>query len=530
MSSQSAATKRRPPALAAILALVVTAATSLFAAGSDSARAWAETVPDMPDTATLTINKYDGTGSTPATGGVMTPPEGANPLEGIKFNLYAVNGIDLTTQDGWAAASGVALSDLFTDEAARTVDASKVTKIGDTLTTTSTGSVTSPALTPRLYLVVEQTNQTTKDGKTVVPTQPFLVTVPMTDPNGQGWLTDVKVFPKNRTVDATTLSLNPTKAILDPLPTGTGVDLTGSSKGEDIRYVLTAAAPTVSADNNYDGFVVADKLPAGISTTSDSVVVKLDGQPAGTQLYDTSVSTVDGRSVVLVKFKPETTVPSNLGGKTITVEITGTVDAVTTGSSGVKENTGYFYPGYLDTSAKDWDPTTASGMLASGSVRSIYGQIVITKQDAKDLTGLPGAEFSLYRCDADGIAVGNPIRIAGTTTFTTDARGSTTIEGIHLGNVNTEGVYTDLWADSGTRFCLVESSAPAGYQKLLKPIPVNELAGAVGTTGTVETQAVIKNVKSLTLPLTGGIGLWLILGTGAAMIIGSLVYRSRKNA
>lgn len=78
----------------------------------------------------------------------------------------------------------------------------------------------------------------------------------------------------------------------------------------------------------------------------------------------------------------------------------------------------------------------------------------------------------------------------------------------------------------------METDAPEGYQVQPKPIPVT-LTATADTAELVTADSAVTNVKTnagFTLPLTGGVGLWLIIGAGVLALIASLVNRARKNS
>jgi len=62
----------------------------------------------------------------------------------------------------------------------------------DRITTNASGEAATKDLPLGIYLVIEK-----EDPRVVTPAQPFLVAVPMTNPQGDGWLQDVHVYPKN---------------------------------------------------------------------------------------------------------------------------------------------------------------------------------------------------------------------------------------------------------------------------------------------------------------------------------------------
>lgn len=175
------------------------------------ATATSTSVPVIDDSqkGSITIHKYEYNKPIP-TPNVPTPtdiagngkenqavPDGAVALEGAGFTIYKVADLD-----DYYGIDGAALPDATTYY--ETVDGKYQVKSAygtnstGPVTTSSTGIAKFDNLDLGLYLVVE----TTTPDKVTTPIAPFLVSVPMTTAEGEEWLYDVHVYPKNATTYA----------------------------------------------------------------------------------------------------------------------------------------------------------------------------------------------------------------------------------------------------------------------------------------------------------------------------------------
>ena len=172
------------------------------------------------------------------TGALVTPAPGNTPVSGVQFQVRKVTSfndgdpnttdtLDLTTEAGWAAATRAAdawtgnVTD-FTAAGATISPNNTRPNVSITQTTDAQGVTTFASLPLGLYVVTENIAPAG-----VVRSAPFLVTIPLTSPTGDGWMYDVYVYPKNDLV-----SIEKTH------------DATGSySLGDQVRYTITATLP-----------------------------------------------------------------------------------------------------------------------------------------------------------------------------------------------------------------------------------------------------------------------------------------------
>lgn len=538
-------------ALSALTATSILSASALIGAApamAEEPTAQTQSAADiaqMPATGNLTVHKYlsdnasefenNGTDQTANLGGEFTP------ANGVKYTVFKINGIDLNTLAGWQAASALNFKDFFTGQATiENVDLSKVTKVitGET----ANGVAEFKKLDAALYLVVEESNPVTTDGKVVAPSAPFITAVPLTDPNNRtSWLDTVHVFPKSQAASA------PVKTITDPEPTGEGVNLTGSALNELIGFQISSTVPSLPGEQGFNGYVISDKLPAEVGDP-DNIKVTLNGTAltADTDYVLYKYKVTDGRTVLRVEFTGALGNLKDNAGNDVVLSFDAPVNAVPT--DGSIDNKAWVLPSNPNLGGSTtWDPenpTPGEPQLPgqpSNTTKALYGSLKINKLDQNEVPiTASSATFQLFRCDTEGAVLdsANPIKVAGNTNFVTGTDGFVTIPGIHLGNIVSEnGIdnqFQTIWNDDAN-FCLVETVAPEGYTLLPKPFVIGELKAGLDTIKLVSVEKNIENVQAnagFNLPLTGGMGIWAILGTGGLLLIAAAIYYSvtRKRA
>lgn len=161
---------------------------------------------DTTKTGSITIHKYEynGTGGTEGTGETSdersVPSPDAKPLADAGFTIYQIADVDDLTDYYSTNPSELPNVDNYVVQNKTTKKWSIKTGIEVKNTpsekiTDSTGVATFDGLALGFYVVVE----TTQPDKVTDPIKPFIVSVPMTTKDGDNWLYDVNVYPKNST-------------------------------------------------------------------------------------------------------------------------------------------------------------------------------------------------------------------------------------------------------------------------------------------------------------------------------------------
>lgn len=481
----------------------------------------------------LTVHKYLGaTSSLPHDGTALTQEQldkltSQKPLQGVKFKLYQVEGVDVDTNEGVAVASKIGNMTLPGDVVDKGIelDGKKYTlKAANPaeMTTDQKGearfTVENKGLDNGVYVVVEdlagsgdlKTAEGAVDKAKVTPAAPFAVSVPMTKPDGTGLNKDVHVYPKNQVNELD-------KTVKDA----------GKNVGDDIVYTIstTSTGADTNGDDKMDSkdlggvYEIVDTLDPNL--TYKSVTVKVAGNAVNADENGYTLTKEQtgnpAQDKVTVSFKG-TTLDTIAAGAKVELELTATVKQ--NSANGVIPNQAKLYP-------NDWAKQNGKP-VDSPKVETKYGDIVIKKVN-KDGGVLKGAEFAVYlddSADKDCSSYGEKIKDSGAT----EENGLVSIKGLQLTNfINGKEVSE---ADQHP-YCLVETKAPSGYQLLPKPIKFSlTKAGAVAdlTAAAENDGSLVKivNYKNPGLPLTGAQGILLVSVLGLILVSAGVVLTVKR--
>ncbi|CAB0487334.1 isopeptide-forming domain-containing fimbrial protein [Corynebacterium diphtheriae] len=464
----------------------------------------------------LTIHKKaDPQNPTEQTGNFDVKAPGED-LPGVGFTVYRINNINLTTNEGLAAAAKAKVEDYIKNgkvesDKVTLVESEKIVgeagkKPGEHLTN-ARGEIVYQDLALGAYLVVETSP---KDGYT--PAAPFIAYVPMTQNNkeqgGTEWNYNVHAYPKNYS------EKKPEKK----------VDDSGKNVGDEITYTVTAYAQGISEKQKRTVMRIEDTLDSKLTVPSSPDKVKVAGFDAKTD-YEVSV---EGQKVI-VKFL-EAGLQKIKNGQKIEVTIPATVKEMGDGDGDVKNTAQVF----------ENDPNTGEEKepKETPEVHTYYGGVKFAKVEAGTDNKLPGAEFKVYgvknkqTCDQASIKDNKleQVKVNGEAQTYTSAEGTglVTIDGLHVNDYandteGTENLYTS--------YCLVETKSPKGFELLARPIEFKVLKEKHGQVLNINTAGKIENLKDRTpeLPMTGGAGVGILAAIGAA-IIGAGAWFARRNS
>lgn len=486
---------RRLSAGAGVIAL--SAAAALVAISP----AQAVTLPGNIDTAiarTLTIHKLalgSDNGQQIGTGQEVTVP--GTPLAGATFTAARVQGVDLTTPDGWTqvstltpqtAASRVTAAETFT--ATSGTDGRAVFNNGGTLPL-------------GLYLVTE----TQLPAGATNAAAPFLVTLPFpTGPSGapaNQWVYDVHVYPKNAVTQLTKTRI--------PAPANS----VEARNPDLIRWAINSEIPTLAAGDTLDVFTLVDSLPAelvylptgptGVAPSSVTVTNAAGIAQAFTAGTDYTLVSDAATGNVTLTFTPAgRTRLAALPGGDVTLNVLSRAVAIP--ASGIITNTA---TGTVNNSAE-----TITGSTP-------IGQLTVFAYQTQGATQIPlaGAVYQVFLNQNDANLGQNPVFINGNQNWTTGANGTVAIP------IITPGVYY-----------VREITPPAGFQ-LPTPSQVQTQVVSGPSSATAPVQNYLEflhiQVPAFLLPLTGGDGaLWFSIGGGAllAIALGAALVAARRRA
>lgn len=153
---------------------------------------------DITKKGSITIHKYEYNGEVGTTGNGSEneqAPDGARPLKDAGFTIYKVaNEEDLERYYSTDPEALPSVGDYTTKDGKIKTDYAEG-QVGKEITTGTDGIAKFEDLALGFYVVVE----TKTPDKVTTAIKPFLVSVPMTTTDGENWLYDVHVYPKNKT-------------------------------------------------------------------------------------------------------------------------------------------------------------------------------------------------------------------------------------------------------------------------------------------------------------------------------------------
>lgn len=482
----------------------VTAIAVVAVAALGAAPAHAAPTVDGSQQGSITVHKFERPSAAtglPNNGTELTPEQLAalKPIAGVTFTAQQVQGIDLTSNTGWTDAS--ALSKAFDPSNAP----GSITGAGYTLgtatsgTTNGSGVTTLGSLPVGQYLVTE-----TQYPAGVTPSAPFLVTVPLTNPDTRdSWLYNIHVYPKNSTTTAD-------KKVTDG----------GASKvGDKVTFDITGSIPN---DDVISGYRITDQIDSKLNYT-DTAVTLSNGAAL---VLGTDYTVTEANGLVTVDFTTagRAKLAANNTAK-VQVKINTTVGAI-----GEITNKALLYPNAPSFDVKPGDP---NGPIVTPEVITKWGSITVTKVDDKG-AALKGAVFSVYLTEADAKANTNPVNLGGQTTFeVVNNDGTLTISGLRYSGF-ANGVDIPATDANYRNYFLAEVKAPQGFELLGAPVPF--IIDAATTNKS--TSPSITNVPSnagFNLPLTGAAGttMFAIIGgvlLAAGLLLAFVVRRRRSSS
>lgn len=481
----------------------------------------------------LIVHKYLGATSSLPHDGTELPQDqlakltSQKPLQGVKFKLYQVEGVDVDTNEGVAVASkignmtlpgDVVTSGIMVDGQKYTLKAANPAEVTTDDKGEAVFTIENTGLADGVYVVVEdlagsgdlKADGVAVDKAKVTPVAPFAVSVPMTKPDGETLNKNVHVYPKNQVNDLT-------KTVKDK-----GVN-THDAANKEFTYTLSTTS--TGADANGDGkmdkedlggvYQIVDQLPANVEYVETTA--KINEQDTTDFDATTAKAGNPERTTVTVAFKDAGLDTIAAGAK---VEVTFKVKLNSVPSDGLTKNTGQLFP-------NKWSKDNGKPVV-SPEVVTKHGDIVIKKVN-KDGTALKDAEFDVYldnSAQKDCSNYGDKIVASGAT----NEKGLVSIKGLQLTNwINGK----DVPEAEQHPYCLVETKAPSGYQLLPKPIKfsltkagtVADLTAAAENDGSLVK---IVNYKNPGLPLTGAQGILLVSVLGLILVSAGVVLTVKR--
>lgn len=469
------------------------------AMAQENAPAVAASTIDVNKKGSITLYKK----AAPAKTGTPTGEEDASVqgknLPGAGFTLYKVTNASLNTNADLVKAAGLTAKTAKIDQ----------TPVKAETKTDEDGKISWTDLPVGVYLVKETTPV-----KGYSPAADFLVFVPMTKSNAQAggteWMYDVVAYPKNYKQQ------DPTKRVLD----------SGKNVNQEVVYTVDTWAQTIDTEHQQRTiYRIEDTLDPAASTTADKVKITGDKFVKGTD-YTVAVNDVESRKKVVITFTKDG-IAKITNGEKISAEITASVDKMP--ANGILKNTAQQIENDPNTGQENEPKNTPE-------VETRYAGIKFKKVNSKG-NALEGAEFKVYGATKDqecSAAIQNKDALQkteGKDLFVSDQDGKVTINGLHVNDrANSDQNTKNEW----TKYCLVETKSPKGYELLSQPIEFQLAWANAGTLQKItvgEKEGEVVNLDDTTpfLPNTGGMGIAILILAGLG-IIGSGAYVARRNS
>lgn len=431
---------------------------------------------DPGATATLNVHKFVQPEQSGARAdGRPHDTSGLTPLAGVDFTVQKVSDIDLTTNEGWQEAAA-----LTPDEAAARAEQPGIVK-----TTDAAGDAIFSGLALGLYLVSE-----TSAPAGVTMGKPFLVTLPLTDPeNRDSWMYDVHIYPK-KAVTGGEKTVRDSEAVV---------------AGDDVVFTILGDIPNVDV---IDGYRIADTLDPRLDHVRTEVTLTNDA-PLRERIHYTVSFTEDANTVVIEFTETgRMVIAASAGSAQVQAVITTRAN-----STGVIANEAVIYP---NEASFDIEPGEPGGPVVTPPVETKWGALVIEKVDADNTaTMLEGAVFQVFLSEADARSGNNPLEIDGQTEFTTGADGRAVIRGLRYSDF-ADGRQLQPGDADWRSYWIAETQAPRGYELLAEPVKVDVTSDdPERITVTVEN---VPHNGGFLLPQTGLAGTAGVLGAGAVLL------------
>lgn len=501
--------------IAAPLGLGIASAQTDPAGGEEITNEQIQSLVQENTTPSLTIHKYEGDPFLPIPQPMNLEPGYIYPypnngtdvsgdvdselpgMEGVTFNVQRLEGLNPAQLADWKTYAGLDINDVVNDTLPKSVTLGEITE----MTTGADGTV-NQEFEQGFYLVTEQE----VSGRTTGA--PFLVSLPMTQPNNTEWNYDVHVFPKNQLI-----SVN--KDIADKY----------ANTGDTVEYTITGDVPAPPADGSFSRYVMVDAPPEGMQLDDASVTVSMTGAEENVSLLpeDFTVESQDINNNLRV-----TLTDSGLGKLTThrfvnpTAQVVFNIDATVgdtdyEGATGVERNVTFLYvddvPGDPDNPDEDKDVTD--------DVEGRFTNVTLNKTGQDTEAPLAGAFFELYRCtEGANDTIAGPLTVEGHNKWTTDDNGEISITGLQVDNFFDGVEQTDEYD-----YCFVEVRSPEGYELLPDPVPFD--ASVVNDDITVAIENVPDN-GGFELPRTGEAGIAGALVAGSVIAGAGAAYGLRR--
>lgn len=339
------------------------------------------------------------------------------------------------------------------------------------------------------------------------------------------------------TVDATTNTVNlKTEA---PSITKTA-DKDTVSIGQVVKYTVTGSIPDTTGYDQYL-YIIHDELSKGLDFVNDE-----NGAALGTEATTVNV-TVAFKDVTDASAAPTKATLDQTDKKKMSLDLSEWVRANKT-NKGKEFTVTYYAKVNKDAVVTNNNqasleygnnPDETTKTTPSEAKTPTYPLDILKKKTGTD-EKLAGAKFSLYTTEENATSGTNAIKVSGSNgNYVVDpASENTVFESV--ASIDGKGYNLHVNGLAAGEYWLVETEAPAGYNKLTAPIKVTitktgDTEWTVSKDNAAEEDKIIdvENSTGSLLPSTGGMGTIIFAVIAAILVLGvavSFIRDKRKNA
>ena len=318
-------------------------------------------------------------------------------------------------------------------------------------------------------------------------------------------------------------------------------DKTTVNIGDVVKYTVKGSIPDTTGYDQYQ-YIIHDELSKGLDFVNDAA-----GAALGEGATTVNVTVAFGEGVKDASTAPTTAKLDSTNNKKMSLDLSAWVRDNQT-NKGKEFTVTYYAKVNKDAVVTEKNnaqleygnnPKEATKTTPSEAKTPTY-PLDILKKEKTSKKELAGAKFSLYTTEVDAKAGTNAITVSGSdgkyvvdpTSKNTAFESVASIEGENY-NLHVNGLKAgDYW--------LVETEAPAGYNKLTAPIKVTitktgDTEWTVSKDNAAEEDKIIdvENSTGSLLPSTGGMGTIIFAVIAAILVLGvavSFIRDKRKNA